>query len=226
MIGTTSHRLDGLEPDNPLAFLALLGLLRALDAAELYPRAAWDIDTPPLRLKLILARGMTREEVTESAARGLDKDLKHSPEECRALLEKEVKAARLDARERADLLAALMSDAAVKYDKKNLVVDPTPLCLLSGQGHQHFLGRGSPMCHGIPRCRAARARRPSPCLHPNAWPKPCLIPGAAMTGPSPFAGIRRKTCAMPSWRVTQPIRITKQAPSMAPINWRPSALAS
>ena len=28
---TTEHRLDGLEPDNLLAFLALLGLLRTLE---------------------------------------------------------------------------------------------------------------------------------------------------------------------------------------------------
>ncbi|KAF0118948.1 MAG: hypothetical protein FD149_335 [Rhodospirillaceae bacterium] len=154
MTGTTSHRLDGLEPDNLLAFLALLGLLRALESADgtLYPRAVWDIDTPPLRPKLILARGIAREEVTESAARSIEavsayhdfggrKDLDYPRAECRALLEKAAKAARLDARERADLLATLMSDAAVKDDKKEPVVAPTPLCLLFGQGHQHFLER-------------------------------------------------------------------------------------
>lgn len=49
------HRLDGLEPDNLLAVLALLGLLRAIEAddrtaaAPLRPRAAWDLDEPPLR---------------------------------------------------------------------------------------------------------------------------------------------------------------------------------
>ena len=41
---------------------------------------------------------------------------------------------------RIDLLAALMTDAAVKDDRKE-PVDPTPLCLLFGQGHQHFLDR-------------------------------------------------------------------------------------
>jgi hypothetical protein len=153
MTTASSHRLDGLEPDNFLAFLALLGLLRALETADgtLYPRAAWDVDTPPLRPKLFLARAVTPEEVGESAAKGLkelasthafggQKDLNHSRAECRKLLETEAKAARLDARERADLLAALMSDAAIKEDKKE-PVDPTPLCLLFGQGHQHFLER-------------------------------------------------------------------------------------
>jgi len=159
MTAASCHRLDGLEPDNLLAFLALLGLLRALEATDrerpeggkLRPRAAWDIDMPPLRPKLFLARGATPEEVTESAAKGLEtlaathdfggkNDLNHSRAECRELLEKEAKAARLDARERADLLAALMSDAAIKGDKKE-PIDPTPLCLLFGQGHQHFLDR-------------------------------------------------------------------------------------
>ena len=49
------------------------------------------------------------------------------------------------ARTRADVLAALMTDGAVK-DAKNAdepPVDPTPLCLLFGQGHQHFLERFS-----------------------------------------------------------------------------------
>jgi hypothetical protein len=159
MTAASCHRLDGLEPDNLLAFLALLGLLRALETADraraehdkLHPRAAWDIDMLPVRPKLFLARGVTREEVTQSAAKGLDalakthdfggrKDLNHSRAECRELLKKEAKAAHFDARERADLLAALMSDAAIKDDKKE-PIDPTPLCLLFGQGHQHFLDR-------------------------------------------------------------------------------------
>jgi hypothetical protein len=79
MSARSCHRLDGLEPDNLLAFLALLGLLRALEAADreraendaLRPRAAWDVDVPPLRPKLILARRLTPEDVTGSADRGL-----------------------------------------------------------------------------------------------------------------------------------------------------------
>jgi hypothetical protein len=153
MTATTSHRLDGLEPDNLLAFLALVGLLRALEKADsvLNPRAAWDIDTPPIRPKLSLARAVTREEVTKIAAKGVEaisecydfagrKDLNYSREECRSLLNQEARAARPDARERADLFSALMSDAAIK-DNREESVDPTTLCLLFGQGHQHFLDR-------------------------------------------------------------------------------------
>lgn len=157
MTAKTVHRLDGLEPDNLLAFLALLGLLRALEAADseldskLQPRAAWDIDTPSLRPKLILSCEITTDDVTKNAVKGIGKliptynfenrkNLNYSQEECRALLQEEARAARPGSRERADLLAVLMSDVAIKDDKKKLV-DPTPLCLLFGQGHQHFLER-------------------------------------------------------------------------------------
>lgn len=159
MTTASCHRLEGLEPDNLLAFLALLGLMRALEAADrerakddkFRPRAAWDIDLPPLRPRLFLARACDREDVTESAARGVEalaaahdfggsKDLNQSRQTCRELLEQRAKAASLRAREHIDLLAALMSNSAIKDDKKE-PVDPTPLCLLFGQGHQHFLDR-------------------------------------------------------------------------------------
>lgn len=153
MTATTIHRLDGLEPDNLLAFLALLGLLRALEVADqtACPRAAWDSATPPLRPSLVLARPATAEELTALAAEGIDAlaaahdfggraDLNHSRKECHALLDREARVARRDTRHGVDLLAALMTDAAIKDDKAE-PVDPTPLCLLFGQGHQHFLDR-------------------------------------------------------------------------------------
>jgi len=148
-----SHRLDGLEPDNLLAFLSLLGLLRALEASceGLCPRAGWGIDRPPVRPKLVLSREITPEEISEMAAKGLEtiaadyefdgrKDLNYSERECRELLVNEAKASSLTRRGRVDVLASLMSDAAIKDDKGESV-DPTPLCLLFGQGHQHFLER-------------------------------------------------------------------------------------
>lgn len=154
-----SHRLDGLEPDNLLAFLALLGLLRSLEADDrerpeeerARPRAAWDVASPPLRPRLHLASALTPEAIAERADNGLRRlagshdfagrqDINFSQEECRALLTSAAEEARQDARDRVDLLAALMSDAAIK-DGKEREVDPTPLCLLFGQGHQHFLDR-------------------------------------------------------------------------------------
>lgn len=159
MTAAMIHRLDGLEPDNLLAFLALLGLLRSLEADDrerpeqdrVLPRAAWDIASAPLRPRLHLALALPREAVAERADGGLRRlagshdfagrhDITFSQAECRALLVSAAEEARRDARDRVDLLAALMSDAAIK-DGKDREVDPTPLCLLFGQGHQHFLDR-------------------------------------------------------------------------------------
>ena len=153
MTAAKSHRLDGLEPDNLLAFLALLGLLRALEAADrtLNPRAAWDLDQPPLRPRLFIANAVNPDDVAELAAKGVQavaeshdfggrKDLSQSRRESREILEQEALGACRSHRNRVDLLAALMSDAAIKNDKRELI-DPTPLCLLFGQGHQHFLER-------------------------------------------------------------------------------------
>lgn len=165
----TAHRLDGLEPDNLLAFLALLGTLRSLDAADrerpeaerLRPRASWSLDEPPLRPVLHLAQPMTAAAIAAETARGVAilaeahdfggrKDLNHTRAEARDLLEK------AEPGDRADLLAALMTDAAIKdADKPDTApVDPTPLCLLFGQGHQHFLDRLA----GVPAVLAPPAR--------------------------------------------------------------------
>lgn len=160
MTTAKTHRLEGLEPDNLLAFLALLGLLRTLEASDQHlpeankvrPRAEWDLGAPPLRPRLVLTRPLGQEEIAARAVRGVErlathhhvngrKDLNYSRVECRDLLRMEADAARLDARDRIDLLAALMSDGAFKSESKADVIYPTPLCLLYGQGHQHFLER-------------------------------------------------------------------------------------
>jgi hypothetical protein len=68
MTGGTIHRLEGLEPDNLLAFLALLGLLRTLEAVGWRPRSHWQ--GPPMRPVLSLPAAVTRAEVAMAAARG------------------------------------------------------------------------------------------------------------------------------------------------------------
>lgn len=157
---TTSHRLEGLEPDNLLAFLALLGLLKALEvfdqeAEDIYrlrPRAGWDLHLPPVRPRIYLSQVLTGDEMAARAALGIEalsrvhdfdgrKDLNHTRSDCRDLLDKAARTASVKDRQKVDLLAALMSDGAVKLNKKEEVIDPTPLCLLFGQGHQHFLER-------------------------------------------------------------------------------------
>lgn len=160
----THHRLEGLEPGNLLAFLALLGVMRSLEAANrtqtrdsrLEPRAFWDTTSAPLRPVLRVGRPVSHEDIADIAIRGIEvlrcahefagrKDLNYDRTEARNLLEGAAKAASAVGRDKADVLAALMSDAAIKdsRDRGAAPVDATPFCLLYGQGHQHFLERMS-----------------------------------------------------------------------------------
>ena len=146
-----THRLDGLEPDNLLAFMALLGLLRTLDEArpDWRARVFWTVGDPPLRPALRLPAGVDGDALAEAAAEGLDilaqhhefdgrKGLTLSPADAAAALRSAARTAEQDGYV-ADLWAALVSDAAVSRDHKK--AEPTPLCLMFGQGHQHFLER-------------------------------------------------------------------------------------
>lgn len=144
------HVLLGLEPDNLLAFLALLGFHRVVAHAQPQwkPRTYWT--GVPLRPRMLLAEDVSEDTLLEAAARGCTelaaahdfggrKDIDYTRSEARA----ELQGACLSGdRDRASLLAALMSDAAVKPDKsKDPGVRATPFCAMFGQGHQHFLER-------------------------------------------------------------------------------------
>ncbi len=138
-----AHDLSGLEPDNFLAFLTLLGLLRALETAEpsWKPRAFWT--GVPLRPRLLLDADVDRAALAEAAVSGIVSfgatyafdadDIKFSGEEFRALADS------VTSIERGTLLAALCSDGAMKRDGK--AVEATPLCMMLGSGHQYFLRR-------------------------------------------------------------------------------------
>lgn len=136
-----SHRLEGLEPDNLLAFLALLGLLRALEIAcpNWRPRAAWDLDRPPLRPRLFLAEAQTEEAISEATAEGVRRltrandfgglaKLKLSPAEARARLGEAADRAGAGSPLAAEVWSALVSDAAVRANAD--AVERTPFCLL------------------------------------------------------------------------------------------------
>lgn len=172
MNASTEHRLDGFEPDNLLAFMALLGLLRALESAEpaWRPRAYWDEMRHPLRPVLTLAQAKTQDDVAAAAARGVgslaqahsfDRDnITYSSEEARGALFEAVSEQRL-------VLEALFSDGAVR--EKEDKVWPSPFCFLFGQGHQHFLQRLSrvPKCATPPkrgRGKAAKEVSAEQCL--------------------------------------------------------------
>ena len=145
------HRLDGLEPGNLLAFLALLGVLRALEEAApaWLPKVAWSVDEPPVRPLLSLSAPVSVAMIAATAATGVTrlaerhdfgarKDLRLSVD---AATEQLRAAVRSGDSYTADLWAALVSDAAVRERNKVKEAEPTPLCLMFGQGHQHFLER-------------------------------------------------------------------------------------
>ena len=148
MKGYSVHRLDGLEPDNLLAFLALLGLLRVLEETRAIwrSRVFWTVDDPILRPALRVPEGVDQAEVVVAAVEGLDvlaefhdfeglQDLTLAPEDAAGYLRRAADAAN---RHAADLWSALVSDKAI--DRKGRA-ERTPFCLISGQGHQHFLSR-------------------------------------------------------------------------------------
>ena len=151
MTGRTTHRLDGLEPDNLLAFMALLGLLRVLEETrpDWRPRVFWTLGVPPVRPALRVQEFADENAIVEAAAEGLRslsplhdfdglRDLTLLPKETARILGQAAAEAN-EAPHTADLWSALVSDAAMSPDRKK--AEPTPLCLMFGQGHQHFLAR-------------------------------------------------------------------------------------
>jgi hypothetical protein len=160
------HRLDGLEPDNLLAFLALLGLLRALEAArpEWRPRAAWDLDQPPLRPVLCLAELQTIEAICVGAVEGVENlvsshdfggapDLKFNVGAAKSLCATAIERAERGDRYFADLCTALFS--VVATNDENTEVDPTPLAYPSVATSNFLKGfqaiSSSPMPENRPR---------------------------------------------------------------------------
>lgn len=158
------HRLDGLEPDNLLAFLALLGLLRALDVArpEWRARAYWQDKPRPLRPVLALAAPQAREAVVEAAAEGATmlavphafdrKDLNHNVAEAHETLTNANGSPLAET-----LLGALLSDGAARDDGR---IWPTPFCFVLGQGHQHFLERLADVPNGKLPSALSKLRKP------------------------------------------------------------------
>jgi len=142
--GTTVsvHPLHGLEPDNLLAFLALLGLLRALEASQpqWHPRVDWAGDSLAARLHLSLS--VTSTDIVAACDQGISllqsayvfdrPDPNYTAEQFRSAFHGSSNM------ERERLAAALGSDVG---RQGNEMAEITLLCTMSGQGHQHFLER-------------------------------------------------------------------------------------
>jgi len=145
--GLTEIDAPGLRPDNLLAFLALLGFLRAAacSSPETLVAASWP--GPSRQCRLHCPTGTERARLVELVDAGLRQlgpvqlfegkmDLSLTPREFR--LEARSAAGNAD---RTLMLSALGSDGALRRSGKDEHIQPTPLCLMFGQGHQHFLQR-------------------------------------------------------------------------------------
>lgn len=168
MTERVTHRLEGLEPDNFLAFMALLGALRALETArpQWRPRSFWDVERQPWRPALSITADADHQEIADAAAEGVAslasahdfggrKSIDFSREEAAQLLSDENS-------DRRALFACLLSPAAYKDDGAPM---PTPYCLMFGQGHQHFLDRFAEVPNTLsppPRGRGKTAKDVSP----------------------------------------------------------------
>ena len=154
---SNEFRLPGLETDNLLGFLALLGLLRCLEheKPKWAPRAYFS--GIPFEAKLVIDDSATGEEIAAIAATACNAyaphfifdpytDLTFDGVAARQLL---VNAA--SNKTSSGVVSALFSDAAVRPEKDNQI-DPTRLCAMFGQGHQSFLTRLRTVSHGtVPR---------------------------------------------------------------------------
>jgi len=166
MTAFTEHCLEGLEPDNLLAWLALLGLLRSLEVMkpEWRPRAYWAGE--PIRPMLRVLGDVSQEDVCAASSAGCAElaavhdfggtaDLTFPQERARRMLEE---AAKPETPNFSALLDALFSDGAVKDDG---TIIATPLCAMFGQGHQHFLNRLSSVPKGeLPKALMKRKNAP------------------------------------------------------------------
>ncbi len=157
--------LPGLEVDNLLAFLALLGLLRALEHSRprWAPQSGWD--GPPWTARLRLAHDLPRDEIAAAAAEGVEAVAARYDVDARA----NVKFTRDEYRAYTTRLAGdaigsrLAAAISVEWPMKR-AGDGTqagPFVMMFGQGHQNFLDR----LIAIPRGELPnrlRKRKPAP----------------------------------------------------------------
>jgi len=137
------HLLTGLEADNLLAFLALMGLLRSLETSkpEWKPRVSWQAS--PWRASLHLRQPASPLEISSSANDGVlslveafdvdgHRDVGFSPAEYRSYVERVASQ---------PVTAALAAALTAEFPQRDAKLHAAPLVMMFGQGHQHFLDR-------------------------------------------------------------------------------------
>lgn len=143
---TLSLPMPGLEPDNLLAFMALLGLLRTLEAArpDWEPRASWK--GPPWTAQLHLAAFPEAIEIAQATNEGILTLLEHFDVDKRKNVDFAPKEYRTYAkRMRRDKVRTALASALTAEWPQNRQGDGSlsaaPLVMMFGQGHQNFLER-------------------------------------------------------------------------------------
>ena len=160
---TFIYDLAGLEVDNLLAFLALMGLLRALEDAEPSWTAMASWTGPPWRARLHLGAEVSTRSVTEAACRGIDAIAARYDADGRSNVAFELKEFRSYAeRLRGDAVRASLAAAltAEHPEKRNGGLQAAPLVMMFGQGHQNFLDRLLEVSRGVLPSRHRKHKKP------------------------------------------------------------------
>lgn len=136
--------LHGIEPDNFLAFLAVLGVLRAIEIErpDWRPRVSWS--GPPWLARLWVETSDDEKAIAAVASAGCARaaarfdvdgraNVKFTRAEYRAYAE----------RVRTDPVGAALAAALVAElpERRDGSLRPSPLVMMFGQGHQNFLDR-------------------------------------------------------------------------------------
>lgn len=158
------HELRGLEADNLLAFLALLGLLRSIEHVkpELEPRIAWRPD--PWIASVTLSSEVNRGELSALVATGCEEIASEFDVDGRSNVSFERTEYRAFVGRVADRpiqTSLAMALAAELPEKRGGGVRAAPLVMMFGQGHQNFLDRLVAVPSGeLPNRWKNRARAP------------------------------------------------------------------
>lgn len=141
---TFTYDLAGLEVDNLLAFLALMGLLRALEDAQPSWAAMASWTGPPWHARLHLAVQASTRTVAEAASRGIDAIAARYDVDGRsnvAFMRTEFRTYAV--RMRGDAVGASLAAVltAEHPERRTGGLLAAPLVMMFGQGHQNFLER-------------------------------------------------------------------------------------
>jgi hypothetical protein len=170
--------LPGLEADNLLAFLALLGLLRALETAKpsWLARASWK--GSPWTARLHLAEAANESAVAKAAALGVELlsakfkvDGRKNVDFDRAGYRSYALSVREDPT-CAALAAALTAEVPAKRESG---LYAAPLVMMFGQGHQNFLERLVSVPRGDLPSRLRKLKKPPDMRDPGKFAEALFV---------------------------------------------------